>query len=264
MPKKILLIEDDKDVIEATKAVLRLHDYDVLVATSGEKGVELAQKEIPNLIILDLSLPGGMSGYAVCEKIKVNPKTKNIPILILTGRNVMADIEMALEKGADWYVTKPYDIKHLLKHVESLILKYENKLKEKPRPSGSGKSNRILVVDDDQDAVDTTRETLEYGGYDVICANDGEKGLELARSEQPDMVVLDIMMSGMNGFIVCAKLKADPETKHIPVLMLTAKDLGEDVEKALEMGADWYVTKPYDIQYLLRNVKKLLERNKSN
>jgi len=68
------------------------------------------------------------------------------------------------------------------------------------------------------------------------------------------------MMPGTNGFIVCAKLKTDPATKHIPVLMLTGKDLGEDVEKALEMGADWYVTKPYDIQYLLRNVKKLLQR----
>ncbi|OGS22345.1 MAG: hypothetical protein A2252_05320 [Elusimicrobia bacterium RIFOXYA2_FULL_39_19] len=260
MAKKILLIEDDKDVMEATKAVLRLHHYDVVITSSGERGVEMAQKETPNLIILDLTLPGGMSGYAVCEKIKTNPKTKNIPILILTGKNAMSDLEMALEKGADWYVTKPYDIKYLLKHVESLILKYENKSKDSAAVTPPVKSNKILIVDDDQDAVDTTRETLEYGGYEVVSAYDGDKGLELAQKIKPDLVVLDIMMPGTNGFIVCAKLKTDPATKHIPVLMLTGKDLGEDVEKALEMGADWYVTKPYDIQYLLRNVKKLLQR----
>lgn len=119
---------------------------------------------------------------------------------------------------------------------------------------------KILIIDDDADVIDITRKTLEFNGYEVIYALDGKSGMEKAKNEIPDLIILDIMMPiGPNGYTVCEKIKTDPATKDIPVIMLSARDMGDDLEKALEKKADWYIAKPYDANYLLKNVKKLIQ-----
>ncbi|HEX2699697.1 MAG TPA: response regulator [Acidimicrobiales bacterium] len=116
----------------------------------------------------------------------------------------------------------------------------------------------VLVVDDDPVIQRLLRVNFEMEGYDVIVANDGVDGLERARAERPDIVVLDIMMPRMSGLDVAKALKADPGTASIPVLLLSAKAQEADLRAGDESGADGYLTKPFDPLQLLQRVEELL------
>ena len=121
---------------------------------------------------------------------------------------------------------------------------------------------KILIVDDDHDVVEILRSLLSYKGFTVVAVYDGASALSKVKEEKPDLVVLDIMMPGMDGYNVCETIKTDPETKNIPVIMLTAKDMFGDVEKALEKKADWYIAKPYDNRYLIDKINQFVKKSK--
>ena len=114
----------------------------------------------------------------------------------------------------------------------------------------------ILLVDDEPDFVEVTKMRLEANNFDVITARDGKEGLETARREKPDLILLDVMMPDMDGFRVLSKLRRSPETQEIPVIMLTAKGESKSIFKAKDMGSTDYLIKPCDSEELLRWVKK--------
>ena len=121
----------------------------------------------------------------------------------------------------------------------------------------------VLVVEDERDVVDLLRYNLNKAGFAVLIATDGLKGLEMARQNRPDVIILDLMLPGMNGHAVCKALKGDPDTESLPIIMLTAKgEPGERVQ-GLEMGADDYVTKPFSTKELVLRVKALVRRTKA-
>ncbi len=119
---------------------------------------------------------------------------------------------------------------------------------------------KILIVDDEKDIVDLVAYNLEKEGYGTLKALDGEKALQLVRTKAPDLVVLDLMLPGIQGLEVCKRLRQDPSTAWIPIIMLTAK--GEEIDKVLglEVGADDYITKPFSVKELMARVKALLRR----
>ena len=119
---------------------------------------------------------------------------------------------------------------------------------------------KILIVDDDTDAVAALESILEDRGYRVIAAADGETGLKEAHRIRPDLIILDIMMPGMDGYQVCEAIKSDAGLKHTPIIMVTAKDMGDDIEMAMGKKVDWYIAKPYDIKYLVNKVSYFLEK----
>ncbi|MBV8693628.1 MAG: response regulator [Actinobacteria bacterium] len=117
----------------------------------------------------------------------------------------------------------------------------------------------VLVVDDDPVIQKLLQVNFELEGYKVITASDGIEGLERARADLPDAIILDIMMPKMNGLDVARALKGDDDTKGIPVLLLSAKAQASDVAVGMEIGADDYVTKPFDPAELLERVGDLLK-----
>lgn len=119
---------------------------------------------------------------------------------------------------------------------------------------------RILVVDDEVDLVETVRFSLELEGYDVLTAYNGEEALNLARKENPDIMLLDLMLPKLDGYKVCRLLKFDERYKHIPILMLTAKIQEKDKATGLETGANEYITKPFDMDELMKKVKGYLSK----
>ena len=123
-------------------------------------------------------------------------------------------------------------------------------------------SPRVLVVDDDPQVLRLMRVNLELEGYDVVSAPDGEEALEAVLSERPDVVVCDVMMPGVDGLTVLRNLRANPQTSKIPFVMVSAKAQRADVKAALDMGADKYITKPFDPQDLLDAVENLLNGRK--
>src|SRR5437868_12618074 len=124
--------------------------------------------------------------------------------------------------------------------------------------STNGKRTRILIVEDEPAMVAGLRDNFEYEGYDVISAADGVEGLDRALADNPDLVVLDVMMPRMSGLDVCKQLKV--KKPSLPIIMLTAR--GQEIDKVvgLELGADDYVTKPFSIRELMARVKAVLRR----
>lgn len=119
-------------------------------------------------------------------------------------------------------------------------------------------ARKILVADDNANIRKVVKMGFESLGYVVLTAEDGRQALELVRAERPDLVILDVMMPEKNGYDVCSEMKGDPELRGIPVVMLTAKNLEEDQYWGRELGADEYITKPYDPETLERVVEKIL------
>ncbi len=120
--------------------------------------------------------------------------------------------------------------------------------------------SRILLVDDEPDIVETVSFMLQSRNYQVSVASGGQEGIEKAKEEHPDLVLLDIMMPDIDGYDVCMKLKADADTKDIPIIMLTAKGESEAVLKSHSLGADDYVVKPFSLPTLLSKLKKFLDK----
>jgi two-component system, OmpR family, alkaline phosphatase synthesis response regulator PhoP len=119
---------------------------------------------------------------------------------------------------------------------------------------------RILVVDDEEDLLELVRYNLTREGYRVTCVSTGEDALDQARREIPDLVILDLLLPNVDGLEVCRRLKGDSKTKHIPILMLTAKTEEADVVAGLELGADDYMTKPFSPRVLIARVKAVVRR----
>ncbi|WP_028594551.1 response regulator YycF [Paenibacillus assamensis] len=120
---------------------------------------------------------------------------------------------------------------------------------------------KILVVDDEQPIADILKFNLEKEGYEVVCAFDGNQAVELALSEKPDLILLDLMLPGKDGMDVCREVR---QHRHMPIIMLTAKDTELDKVLGLELGADDYVTKPFSTRELLARVKAHLRRQKAD
>lgn len=120
-------------------------------------------------------------------------------------------------------------------------------------------AKKILVVDDEADLLVFVKARLEKNNFSVLTALDGQQALELVRKEKPDLIILDILLPKMDGFDVCDRLKKDPEFKKIPIIMLTAKDQPKDVQLAKKLGADAYISKPFESDILLYDVKRLIK-----
>ncbi|GCF09005.1 response regulator transcription factor [Dictyobacter arantiisoli] len=119
---------------------------------------------------------------------------------------------------------------------------------------------KVLVVDDEDNIIELIRLGLRYEGFQVEVASDGEQGIALAQRIDPDLVILDVMMPGIDGLEVCRRLRNNPTTRDVPVLMLTAKDEVGDRILGLQTGADDYLTKPFDFYELLERIKAILRR----
>ena len=121
---------------------------------------------------------------------------------------------------------------------------------------------KILVVDDEEDILELIRYNLEKEGLQVVALTSGEEALRKARTDPPDLIVLDLMLPGMDGLDVCREFKSNPVTTRVPIIMLTAKGEDADIVTGLELGADDYITKPFSPRVLLARIKVVLRRRR--
>jgi DNA-binding response OmpR family regulator len=256
---RILIIDNDFKYASSNKQMLENAGYEVEIVDTGKKGLESARKVGPHLIIIDAMLPD-INGFSVCRELKEDPKYTSIPIMILTALGTSEESylsNMAKEHKADVFLTKPADAKRILGEVSNLLTKTVPKTSE-PKVKAT-----ILLVDDDPDFLEATRQILVANRYRVITAQDGDEGIAKAKYENPDLVVLDVIMPGKDGFSVCYELRKMAQTRPIPVIMLTA--VGQQLSKpeyAIDMAidhlADDYIDKPVDTQTLISKIEKHL------
>ena len=131
---------------------------------------------------------------------------------------------------------------------------------QKSKPGDASMPYQVLVVDDEEDLLELVRYNLSRDGYKVTCVATGEEAFRAARKQTPDLIVLDLMLPGVDGLEVCRRLKGEPKTRDIPIIMLTAKSEESDMVAGLERGADDYITKPFSPRVLSARVKALLRR----
>jgi DNA-binding response OmpR family regulator len=133
-----------------------------------------------------------------------------------------------------------------------------------PEEKGEGgfMAKRILIVEDDPAVLRAVSYMLEKEGYNVLTAMDGLTGLAKAKGENPDLLILDVMLPGIDGFEVCHRLRSEPQTAQLPILMLSAKGQAADKSMGLQVGANEYLTKPVERLVLLGKIEALLETKK--
>jgi DNA-binding response OmpR family regulator len=119
-------------------------------------------------------------------------------------------------------------------------------------------AKRILVVDDEPELLMAIEIRLKMSGYETMAAHDGQEGLERARKDKPDLIILDLMLPKIDGYKVCALLKADARYSNIPIIMLTARAQDTDEKLGLEVGANAFITKPFQHEAVLAKIKELL------
>ena len=154
--EKILLIEDDADISELLQYNFEREGYKVFIAGDGELGLRQAAQLVPDLIVLDLMLPG-LDGLSVCRKLRAHPQTQEIPIVILTAKGEESDVVIGLEMGADDYVTKPFSPKELLARIRAVL----RRPRQTPAPSGSGpRSVGPVTIDQERHEVWLSNEPL--------------------------------------------------------------------------------------------------------
>jgi two-component system phosphate regulon response regulator PhoB len=122
----------------------------------------------------------------------------------------------------------------------------------------------VLIIEDEEDIQELVNYSLSKEGYLTTAVTSGEEGLRSAKSKQPNLIVLDLMLPGMDGLEICRMLKNDPKTQHIPIVMLTAKGEESDVVTGLELGAEDYITKPFSPKVLVARIRTILRRKVKN
>ena len=211
----VLVCEDDAGAAELLTRQLAGAGYRTEVARTGKEAVAKARTLKPVAITLDVILPEA-DGWEVLTELKGDPRTSSIPIVIVS---VVDNPELGLALGAMDYLVKPVDTKAL---VESL---------QRFAPQ-SGKL-KVLVVEDDDANREWLTQVLEPAGFDVLAASSGKRGIAMARSRKPDLVLLDLMMPDVNGFDVVEALRTYEATRRTPILILTAATLTDKEKRTL-------------------------------
>ena len=249
---EVLVVEDDEPFFRALSSDLEEAGYAPCWARHGEEALRwvrqrLSQGHPPAVITLDLVLPG-IDGWEVLKALKSDPDTATIPVIIVS---LVENHELGFALGAEDYFLKPLERRQFIDRLSALSLGEESQ------------AHTVLVVDDDPQVHEMLEDALDDAGYRMLGAHGGREGLEMAQSERPSLVVLDLMMPEVNGFEVAAALADDPTTADIPVVILTAKDLTHLDRERLAGKVEGLLSKaPMDRGHLLRTIRDIDRRRR--
>ncbi len=226
--KTVLLIDDDPHIHKDVETALSETDFEVVHALNGEKGITLAKSTKPDVIILDILMPG-MDGWSVLSALKSDQNLASIPVIILT---IVSESDLGYALGAIDYLRKPYDTKLLVQKITNVIQK-QNKI------------GKVLVVDDDPNARFLMSQAASKAGFDVTSVDNGEQAIDLLAKDTPSVILLDLMMPGMDGFDVINVLQQNDQWRKIPVIVVTAKDLSPQEQTLLMENSKAILQKGY-------------------
>jgi signal transduction histidine kinase/CheY-like chemotaxis protein len=237
----VLVIDDDASARDLMRRFLGREGFRVLTAASGAEGLQLARERAPDVITLDILMPG-MDGWAVLSELKAEPRLAEIPVVVVT---ITDDQNLGYALGASEYMTKPIDRRQLA----AILHKYEATRGAAP----------VLIVDDDALSRALIRDEVEKAGCRVAEAENGRVALDRVGVELPSLIFLDLMMPEMDGFEVLETLRCEPAWQAIPVVVVTAKDLTPEERSALGLQTERILEKgALDRESLLAQVRELL------
>jgi len=281
---RILIIEDEPVHLNVMKAKLEYEGYEVLAAVDGEAGYQMIKQEKPDLVLLDIILPK-LDGFGVLEKLK---KDKiNIPIIIVSNSGQPVEVDRAMQMGAkDYLVKAEFNPTDVLEKVEKVLggpasLKSDFKPPKKsdffpadakpsvktPAVKAGGTNNpaqgeaKVLIVEDDKFLRDLIVQKLKREGFAIFEAVDGEEGLKITKEKHPDIILLDLILPGQDGFEVLRRIKSDTSIAQIPVIVLSNLGQKEDMDRAMSGGAEDFMVKAHFTPgEIIAKVKSVLKK----
>jgi two-component system cell cycle response regulator len=273
MSARILVIDDIEANVRLLEAKLTAEYYEVLSASDGPTGLAIAAAEHPDIVLLDVMMPG-MDGFEVCRRLKDDPLTRHIPVVLVTALDGRADRIAGLEAGADEFLNKPIDDVMLFSRVRSLV-RLKTVIDELRQREASGRrigviagaasrlagsGGRIVICDDNERQAQRIAAELAVEHRPVIEA-DPDKALLTARGPV-DLVIVNAAAKGFDGLRLAAQMRSDESTRHLPILAVIDPDERARMVKALEIGINDVLPRPIDPQELAARARTQIKRKR--
>jgi two-component system cell cycle response regulator len=271
---RILVVDDLEANRRLLEARLTADYYEVIEATRGEEAVQMARREKPDLILLDVMMPGGIDGYEACRRLKAQPETRHIPVVILTTLDDRDNRVRGLQAGAEEFLTKPIDEVQLMARVKSLltlkVVSDELRAREENgrrlgvigddmRPDAVEQhrvfAGNVLVVDDYAPQIKRIQTALGVEHRVSLIGDEANAG-------PPDLAVVSVHAKSFDGFRVIARMRSGEATRHLPVLAVVDTDDRARAVRALELGAHDVIIRPIDEEELIARARTLMRRKR--
>ncbi|OGD19968.1 MAG: hypothetical protein A2W03_15955 [Candidatus Aminicenantes bacterium RBG_16_63_16] len=249
--KRILVIDDEPDFVRLLQARLQIAGYEVLTAEDGIKGIQAARRDEPDIIILDIMMPG-LDGHMVCDMLKKSTLTWSIPVIYMTARDSQADEILALEKGAKYYLTKPYNPEMLLEMIKSALMEGEEQEK---------RQGRVMIIDQDLSQVGELEARLKHSGYEVVYASTAGQGVSLAIESPPDVILLDFATSHADGHAAVKALGREKSLVTTSLFILAPQSVLDRVGSGTAQIEN-FIRKPVNYAQLLDTLQRVLRQKK--
>ena len=276
MTARVLVVDDIPANVKLLEAKLGVEYFDVVTANSGEQALAQIDKELPDIVLLDVMMPG-MDGFEVCRRIKANPASAHLPVVMVTALDQVSDRIQGLEAGADDFLTKPVNDVALFARVRSLVrlktMVDELRLRQATGESmGLGESpdksfsespgrGRILIVEDREQNAARMSETLSTE-HDVDIVPQTTEAIIRAKGGDYDLVIASLSLDKQDGLRFCATLRSLDATRQTPILTLVDEGDLKRMVRALDIGVNDYLMRPVERNELVARVRTQLRRKK--
>ncbi|MFH2092612.1 MAG: response regulator [Pseudomonadota bacterium] len=243
---RILIVDDSISIRKSLITLLKPFNATIVEAKNGQEGIELAETGNFDVILSDIDMPV-LNGIEFCRRIKENPKTRNIPIVVVSSFNSSEDITLGFQVGAVAYITKDEAKERLYNTIKEVLFKTNFK-----------RERTILIVDDSMSIKTIVQKGLERSGFQVLTAENGKAALAVLNKIKPDMILSDIDMPVMNGYEFCEAVRSNSELRNIPFMVMSANSDRGNMNRMVQQGAVAYICKPFNIDQLVIMVEKIL------
>jgi two-component system cell cycle response regulator len=272
--EKILIVDDDPTNVKLLAAKLGESNYTIIRAYGGEEALEKAKSENPDLVLLDVMMPG-MNGFEVTAQIKNCPKTADIPIILVTALDGSDNKTKGLEAGADDFLNKPVHTAELKARVRSLLRlkRYSDQLKARvhargmvltPFSSDDSMSDlrlpNLLIVEDSPADAKLLKSLLNSLACSLSIVTSGEEALSVCNNHQVDVMILDMLLPGLDGYEVVRQVKENPATQSTQIIVVTSLQDIESRIKGYESGVDDFLVKPINFNEFRARVNSLIKK----
>jgi putative two-component system response regulator len=243
---KILVVEDSSLIRRIVSKQLEKFGATVAEAENGRQGLELAHSGEFDLVLSDVEMPF-LDGFTLCQKLKENPKTQRVPVVILSTLDTEKDIERGFSSGADAYVSKSEAQTSLIETIERVLER-----------SRFHRSHTVLVVDDSSRIRKLVAKALGEAGFQVMTAANGKEAMSRMAVRRPDLILSDIDMPEMNGIDLCRSIQSNPELSAIPLVVMSATSDRAVMRRLVQWGAASFLVKPFNVEQVVITVERLL------
>lgn len=272
--EKILIVDDDPTNAKLLAAKLGDSNYTILKAYGGEEALQKAKSENPDLVLLDVMMPG-MNGFEVTAHMKNCPETSDIPIILVTALDGSDNKTKGLEAGADDFLNKPVHTAELKARVKSLLRlkRYSDQLKARAHAKGMVldpfscddtmselRLPKLLIVEDSPADAKLIKSLLNSLACSILIVHSGEEALSICNNHKIDIMILDMVLPGMDGYEVVKQIKENASTQSIQIIVVTSLQDIESKIKGYEFGVDDFLMKPINFNEFRARVNSLIKK----